>query len=181
MRHTLASFGPRERGGWVHDLGIEGINENSPARETFNLLSFCAPRRSVAPHLSCPLALSRPSGGSSPSQLGLLHSSGSLCGTLGLSDSPRVSDPLHDEARAKPEFPHLCPPWWHQAGCLRQVVKVPWCKGQDLGKLGVTLGGLKPGQGSRPQRPTEASGLSLGQAPGAPGAARPLMAILGVQ
>lgn len=52
VRHTLASFGPRERGGWVHDLGIEGINENSPARETFNLLSFCAPRRSVAPHLS---------------------------------------------------------------------------------------------------------------------------------
>lgn len=127
----------------------------TPQQEKHLICSVSAPRGGALPRTSasrgCPLALSRPSGGSSPSQLGLLHSSGSLCGTLGLSDSPRVSDPLHDEARAKPEFPHLCPPWWHQAGCLRQVVKVPWCKGQDLGKLGVTLGGLKPGQGSRPQ------------------------------
>lgn len=55
--------------------------------------------------------------------MGSLHSSGSLCGTLRLSDTPRLSDPLHDEARAKLVLHHLCPPWWHQAGCLWQASK----------------------------------------------------------
>lgn len=148
LRRTLASFGRLERGGWVHDEGIGSVNENSPAGQTFNLL-FLHPAGERPP----PLSFSWLPAGSEQAELGAAAplswahcTRPGACVAPWASPTPRFSLILCMMRGPSQCFAISVPLGGTKLVACGRLVKGPWCKGQALGKLGVTLGGPKPPQ-----------------------------------
>lgn len=139
-RHTLAAFGPCERGGWVRDSGIEGISENSPTESNIYSAQLPRPAGQRPPQLS----VSWPPAGSGRAERG-------AAALLSWAHRPRPGACVAPQAAATPRVclllcmrrrgPSRCfstsvPRGGTKLVACGRLLRAPWCEGRTWGSEG---------------------------------------------